>query len=137
MQLFRKIMNCQSLCTCQQNADRIVLMFRNSSFTAWLAGKVLWIQLSKPAVLGTYKGKRLIKKFQPLNYAFSLSIAGWRKCLGSLDYLHSILNIHKKSLLFEILQISCDKERCTYSWQLIFFRPHSGLHLYSGHTCSV
>lgn len=43
-----------------------MLLFRNSSFTAWLAGKGLWIQLSKPAVLGTYKGKRFALGFEPL-----------------------------------------------------------------------
>lgn len=51
-------------------------MFRNSSFTAWLAGKVLWIQLSKPAVLGTYKGKRLVLEFEPLKGPF-FSLVGW------------------------------------------------------------
>lgn len=50
-----------------------MLVFRNSSFTAWLAGKVLWIQLSKPAVLGTCKGKRPGLELEPLKGRF----VGW------------------------------------------------------------
>lgn len=65
MQCLRKSLSCQSWCASEQDADGIVLLFRNSSFTAWLAGKGLWIQLSKPAALGTYKGKRFALGFEP------------------------------------------------------------------------
>jgi len=51
-------------------------MFRNSSFTAWLAGKVSWIQLSKPAVLGTCKGKGLLLEFEPSKGPFVCLFVG-------------------------------------------------------------
>lgn len=80
----KESMNCQSWCTSQQNTDGIVLMFRNSSFTAWLAGKVSWTQLSKPAVLGTYKGKRLVLELEPLKGPFVclgfFCLSGWFFC---------------------------------------------------------
>lgn len=77
------------LCTSQQSADGVVLVFRNSSFTAWLAGRVSWTQLSKPAVLATCKGKRIGLEFEPLKASFCL--AGWVLVFGLVGVFGRVL----------------------------------------------